>query len=45
MEEKWVLSVLEESSQGLLVMSPNGDTQWMTHEQYESYLNNSKKLK
>jgi hypothetical protein len=41
----WTLSVLEESPQGFLVMSPNGDTQWMTREQYESYLINSKKLK
>lgn len=43
--EVWELSVLDETPQGMLVIAPNGDTQWMTREQYESYLSNLEKLK
>ena len=40
--EKWELTIVNETKDGYLVMSPNGDTQWITKEEYESYLRNRK---
>ena len=40
--EKWELTIVNETQDGYLVMSPNGDTQWMTKEDYQKYLNTKK---
>lgn len=37
--EKWELTVIDEKGNDLLVMAPNGDTQYMTKQQYESIKN------
>jgi hypothetical protein len=39
----WNIKIIKETSEGYLVMSPNGDTQWLTKEDYINYLNNKKK--
>jgi hypothetical protein len=36
----WEITILKESDEGYLVSAPNGDTQWITKEQYQQYLNN-----
>ena len=36
-KEKWELTVIDEKGNDLIVMAPNGDTQYMTKQQYESY--------
>ena len=41
--EKWELTIVNETQDGYLVMSPNGDTQWMTKEDYQKYLNTDRK--
>ena len=38
----WNLTVLKETEDGLLCMSPSGDTQFLTHQEYELYLSNKK---
>lgn len=38
----WEITALEESKDGILCMSPDGDTQFLTHSQYETYLQNRK---
>lgn len=43
--QPWELTILNETAEGMLVSAPNGDTAWMTREQYETYLVNSEKLK
>jgi hypothetical protein len=40
--EVWELEILDETSLGLLVSAPNGDTQWMSREEYNTYLENRK---
>ena len=40
--EIWELSIINETENDLLVMAPNGDTQYMTRQQYESYKNKRK---
>ena len=40
--EKWELTIVNETQDGYLVMSPNGDTQWMTKKDYQKYLNTKK---
>jgi hypothetical protein len=35
--EKWEITIINEEGNDLLVMAPNGDTQYMTRDQYESY--------
>jgi hypothetical protein len=35
----WEITILKESDEGYLVSAPNGDTQWITKEQYQQYLN------
>ena len=35
--EKWELTVINEKGNDLIVMAPNGDTQYMTKQQYELY--------
>ena len=37
--EKWELTVIDEKGNDLIVMAPNGDTQYMTKQQYESIKN------
>jgi hypothetical protein len=34
--EKWELTIINEDAEGFLVMAPNGDTQYITKQQYES---------
>ena len=36
-KEKWDLTIIDEIGNDLIVMSPNGDTQYMTKGEYESY--------
>ena len=38
----WEITILIESEKGLLCMSPDGDTRFLTHSQYETYLQNRK---
>lgn len=42
--EKWELTIIDEKGNDLLVMAPNGDTQYMTKQQYESYKLKQEKL-
>lgn len=42
--EKWELTVIDEKGNDLIVMAPNGDTQYMTKQQYESYKLKQEKL-
>jgi len=39
----WNITIIKETSEGFLCMSPNGDTHWMTRNDYEIYLENRKK--
>jgi len=39
---KWEISVLHETKDGLLVMTPNGDLNWMSHIDYQNFLNQRK---
>lgn len=39
---KWEISVLRETENGLLLMSPNGDLQWMSHTDYEIFVKQRK---
>lgn len=39
----WEISILKETPEGYLVMTPNGDTEWLTKDEYINYLNNRKK--
>jgi hypothetical protein len=41
----WEITILKESDEGYLVSAPNGDTQWITKEQYQQYLNNKNSKK
>lgn len=36
----WEITVLKESKDGILFMSPDGDTRFLTHSQYKTYLKN-----
>lgn len=38
--EKWELVIVNETKDGYLCMSPNGDTNWMTKKEYINYLKN-----
>jgi hypothetical protein len=37
--EKWELTIIDEKGNDLIVMAPNGDTQYMTKQEYESIKN------
>lgn len=41
-KEKWNIDVINQTPEGVLVMAPNGDTHYMTREEYESYKNKTK---
>jgi len=41
--EVWDIEILDETSHGLLVLAPNGDTQWMTKEEYQQFIVNREK--
>lgn len=36
----WQLTIIQETKDGYLCMSPNGDTQWLTKEEYEKFNHN-----
>ena len=36
----WEITVLKESKDGILCMSPDGETRFLTHSQHETYLKN-----
>jgi len=38
----WEITIIKETDDGYLCMSPNGDTQWMTKEEYINHLKNRK---
>lgn len=42
--EVWEIEIIDETSHGLLVMAPNGDTQWMTKDEYDQFIVNREKL-
>lgn len=44
-EISWNITILKETKDGYLVMAPNGETVWMTHQDYEIYLNNLKNVR
>ena len=35
--ENWKLTIINETKDGYLCMSPNGDTQWLTKEEFQQY--------
>lgn len=39
---KWEISIMRETEDGLLIMSPNGDLQWMSHTDYEIFVQQRK---
>lgn len=41
--ENWTLTIINETADGYLCAAPNGDTQWMTKEEFENYLINREK--
>ena len=41
--QTWEISIIEEFKDGYLVMAPNGDTNYMSKEEYESYKNKKHK--
>ncbi|MFM2011174.1 MAG: hypothetical protein RLZZ479_1565 [Bacteroidota bacterium] len=43
--EVWELTVIDEYENGYLVIAPTGETAWMSYQEYELYLENSKKDK
>jgi hypothetical protein len=40
----WELQIILETNDGYLVSSPNGDTPWLTKDEYLLYVENRKKL-
>ena len=36
----WNIMIIGESKEGVLCMAPNGDSQFLTHSEYEAYLKN-----
>lgn len=38
--ERWEIAVLEDNEDHLIVMAPNGDTQYMTKKEYEQFKKN-----
>lgn len=43
-EMTWNVTILNKTKDGYLVMAPNGDTVWITYQDYEIYLNNLKNV-
>ena len=41
--DAWSISIVSESEDGYLVQATNGDTYWMSHEDYDKY-NSTKKI-
>ena len=41
----WEVTIIKEDKTGVLVQSPNGDTQYLNHNEYLTYCDNIKKLK
>jgi hypothetical protein len=41
-QKSWELIVLNETEEGVLVSSPNGDTQWLSTSEWQTYKNNKK---
>jgi hypothetical protein len=39
---RWDISIISKSEDGFLVSAPNGDTQWLTNEEMETYKKNKK---
>jgi hypothetical protein len=42
-ESRWEITIVNETSEGVLCMSPDGETRFLTHLEYEKYLENKKK--
>jgi transcriptional antiterminator Rof (Rho-off) len=40
----WELQIILETNDGYLVSAPNGDTQWLTKDEYLLYVENRRKL-
>ena len=41
----WEVTIIEEDEKGVLLLAPNGDTQYLTHNEFLTYNENIKKLK
>ena len=41
----WELTIIKEDDNGVLLQAPNGDTQYLTNNEYLTYSENIKKLK
>lgn len=41
----WEVTIIKEDKDGVLLQSPNGDTQFLTHNEYITYSYNIEKLK
>ena len=39
-DKQWVLTIVNETKDGYLCMTPNGDTQWLTKKEYEEFNRN-----
>jgi len=44
MSNSWDIVVVNKTNEGYLVMAPNGDTQWLTHEAYQIMIEKRKSL-
>jgi hypothetical protein len=40
----WEITIIKETKEGFLCASPNGDTRWLSKEDYEIYLENRRKV-
>jgi len=40
----WEIKILKETEDGFLCMAPNGDTQWLSHDEYNTMIENRKSL-
>jgi hypothetical protein len=38
----WQITIINETAEGYLLMSPDGETQWMTREEYQKVQANEK---
>jgi len=41
----WEVTIIKEDKDGVLLLAPNGDTQFLTHNEYITYSYNIERLK
>lgn len=40
----WEIQIISQTDDGYLVSAPNGDTQWLTKEEYQMYLQKRREI-